>query len=84
MDVLFAHIKMLKLAAGAESVPLSVDRSMLVPSVLEQFGRLDAGQLLQPLEVCFIDEVGVDDGGLTSDLYTQFFAQVHAVLVHDL
>ena len=69
-----------KTAKAKWSVQIRRDR--LVDDVLAQFEKLqNAGQLWRKTNVSFLDkwqseEAGVDDGGLTSDMYTCFWDQV--------
>ena len=68
---------------------LSLPRQAVVPSVLEQFGKLSAGssggsgpvQLWRSTNVTFTDghgvpEQGVDEGGLTRDMHCLFWSEV--------
>lgn len=48
----------------------SLRRSHIVPDVLRKFGDLPSAQMCAPLYIQFQGEIGIDQGGLTSDMYT--------------
>eukprot|EP00761_Pharyngomonas_kirbyi_P011170 gb/GECH01011195.1/.p1 GENE.gb/GECH01011195.1/~~gb/GECH01011195.1/.p1 ORF type:complete len:924 (+),score=237.76 gb/GECH01011195.1/:1-2772(+) len=55
---------------------LSVDRSRLVHDVLTAFIWAEPYRLMKTLQISFEGELGEDVGGLTSNLYSEFFNSV--------
>ena len=63
---------------------MSVLRTKMVESVTSVFTELDENAIIGPLFVVFQGESGLDDGGLTAEMFTTYFVQAiskHKLLV---
>eukprot|EP00898_Chlorokybus_atmophyticus_P005482 jgi/Chlat1/5935/Chrsp4S06260 len=74
LDLLREQVRSLQ--EGRSTVSVRVRRSDLIEDTLGVFSEINKEMLLHPLEVRFIGEAGRDAGGLTSDLYIDFFHKV--------
>jgi hypothetical protein len=54
-------------------VTLKVHRNELFMDAMVQISTLDISELRKPLKVQFIDEIGVDDGGIAREFMSLFF-----------
>lgn len=76
IKLLRKHLSALRAPNKRNFVRLKVKRDEIVDSVVMAFASLSAEEMLKPLKVQFDGEQGVDAGGLTSDMYTEFFGKV--------
>lgn len=66
------------LASSGKAVVFRVVRSNMVNGVLDTMSPVGYENILAPMQTQYIEEnnIAQDDGGLTRDLFTEFFAQV--------
>ncbi len=57
-------------------VPLKLKRTAIVKELLPKLDELDRSRLLSRFKVEYTDFKGQDDGGLTADLFTEFFIRI--------
>ncbi|KAK3281607.1 hypothetical protein CYMTET_10602 [Cymbomonas tetramitiformis] len=71
LELLREHVHSLQ--EGRAAVNIRVRREHLISDVIAVFSEMEKDALYFPLKVRFIGEAGIDAGGLTSELYTDFF-----------
>jgi len=71
LHLLQQHVRTLQ--EGRAAVSMRVRRASLVQDMVSIFAEMEGDTIFFPINVRFIGEPGVDAGGLTSDLYTDFF-----------
>eukprot|EP00276_Gloeochaete_wittrockiana_P004021 CAMPEP_0184655160 /NCGR_PEP_ID=MMETSP0308-20130426/12781_1 /TAXON_ID=38269 /ORGANISM="Gloeochaete witrockiana, Strain SAG 46.84" /LENGTH=1156 /DNA_ID=CAMNT_0027091467 /DNA_START=812 /DNA_END=4282 /DNA_ORIENTATION=+ len=70
------HLDAIRREASRSTLSIHVRREQIVDEVINAFTTLNEQSILQPLRVTFEGEAGIDAGGLTSDLFTDFFTKV--------
>ncbi|KAG2378289.1 hypothetical protein C9374_008432 [Naegleria lovaniensis] len=69
------HYKRRMQREKSEIIQIKMKREKIVTHTIEAFTSLSAEDLLQRLQIQFYGEIGHDLGGLTSNMYTEFFKQ---------
>nr|CAG4719662.1 unnamed protein product [Naegleria fowleri] len=69
------HYKRRMQREKSEIIQIKMKREKLVNHTIEAFSSLNSEDLLQRLQIQFYGEIGHDLGGLTSNMYTEFFKQ---------
>jgi len=75
ISVFTAHMHAIRIAVPQPTL-ISISRERIYDSIHEIFEKFDAVALLQPLFVVFRGEEGIDEGGLTAEMFHLYFSTV--------